>query len=60
MNGYVYCTECYYFRLCDEHKPYCIYENKCDINDPEDSKQLKYRPYYEKLKLDGKNIINKA
>ena len=47
LDEYVYCTNCRYFRLCDEGLPYCMYENKCDINDCEDSKSLKERPYYE-------------
>ena len=48
---YVYCTECKYFRLDDEYTPYCPFEDKCDINDCEDSRQLEERPYYEPLKL---------
>lgn len=44
---HVYCTSCIYFRLCDENKPYCIYENKCDINNCEDSKPYENRPHYE-------------
>ena len=47
LDGYVYCTNCRYFRLCDENLPYCMYENKCNINDCEDSKSPKERPYYE-------------
>ena len=46
-NEYVYCTNCRYFKLCDEGLPYCIHENKCNINDCEDSKTLKERLYYE-------------
>lgn len=42
----VYCVKCKFFRLCDERKPYCIYENECDINDCEDSESIKIRKYY--------------
>lgn len=48
-DTYVYCTNCYNFRLDDEELPYCCYENKCDINDCEDGKTLKEKPYYDKL-----------
>ena len=48
---YVYCTNCRHFRLDDEYIPYCPFEDKCDINDCEDSKTLEDRPYYEPLKL---------
>lgn len=43
----VYCTNCNWFRLCDEGLPYCIFENKCDIKDCEDSKSKEDRPCYE-------------
>ena len=46
-DKHVYCTNCSYFRLCDESKPYCIFENKCDINDYGDSKPISERPYYD-------------
>ena len=46
-NEHVYCTNCIHFRLDDELLPYCMYENKCNINDCEDSKKRKYRPFYE-------------
>ena len=45
-DTYVYCTDCLYFRLDDEGLPYCYNENKCDINDFEDSKPFKNRPCY--------------
>jgi hypothetical protein len=48
-DEHVYCTDCLYFRLDDESKPYCMYENKCNINDCEDSKSFKERPCYEEL-----------
>ena len=51
LDEYVYYTNCRYFRLCDENLPYCMYENKCNINDCEDSKPLKERPYYEPRKV---------
>lgn len=44
---YVYCTHCKYFRVDDEEKPYCPFEDKCDIWDCEDSKDINLRPYYE-------------
>jgi len=37
-NNHVYCTDCINFRLDDEELPYCCYEDKCDINDCDDSK----------------------
>lgn len=46
-NEYVYCTNCINFRLDDEGIPYCYYENECNINNCEDSMQLKHRPHYE-------------
>lgn len=45
-NEHVYCTDCYYFRLCDENLPYCMYEDKCNINNCEDSKSREERPHY--------------
>jgi len=45
-NTYVYCTNCIYFRLDDEGIPYCPFEDKCNINDCEDSKLFKERPKY--------------
>lgn len=46
-NEHVYCINCFYFRLDDEELPYCVYEDKCDINNCEDSRPCKERPYYE-------------
>ena len=46
-DAYVFCTKCAHFRLCDESLPYCMYENKCDINDCDDGKLFKDRPYFE-------------
>lgn len=46
INNMVYCTDCFYFRLDDESLPYCIFENKCDINNCEDSKHREDRPFY--------------
>lgn len=43
---HVYCTHCLYFRLDDEKLSYCIYEDKCDINNCDDSMAFKYRPCY--------------
>jgi hypothetical protein len=45
-DTHVYCTDCTNFRLCDEEIPYCVFEDKCDINDCEDSKAFIYRPYF--------------
>jgi len=54
MDKYVNCTNCKFFRLCDEGLPYCCYENDCNINDCEDSKTLKERPFYrENVKIKG-------
>ena len=49
---HVYCTHCKHFRLDDEKIPYCPWENRCDINNCEDSKPFSERPYYEKRKED--------
>lgn len=49
LDTHVYCTDCVNFRLCDEGLPYCMYENKCNINGCEDSKPLNERPYYEEI-----------
>jgi hypothetical protein len=46
-DKHVYCTDCKHFRLCDENIPYCIYEDKCDINNPEDSISYICRSYFE-------------
>ncbi len=46
-NQHVYCTDCFNFRLCDEEKPYCIYEDKCNINDCDDGKPFNERPCFE-------------
>ncbi len=51
-NQQVYCTNCFNFRLCDEGLPYCIHENKCDINDCDDSKAFKERPHFESYTKD--------
>lgn len=44
---YVYCTDCVHFRI-QHDTPDCEYEDRCDISDCEDSKMIKYRPFYEK------------
>ena len=46
-NTHVYCTNCEYFRLDDESKPYCPFEGECDIWDCNDSKPFIQRPKYE-------------
>ena len=46
INQHVYCTDCKWFRLCDEGLPYCPFEGECDINDYEDSRKLLDRPCY--------------
>ena len=43
---HVYCTDCINFKMCDEELPYCKHENKCNINDCEDSRPFEDRPYY--------------
>lgn len=43
----VFCSDCYYFRLDDERKPYCPFENSCDINDWEKAKLKSQRPKFE-------------
>ena len=45
-DTHVYCTHCLYFRLDDKDKPYCPFEDKCDICDCEDSKPYSERPMY--------------
>lgn len=49
-NTYVYCTNCINFRLCDEGLPYCAFEDKCEINNCEDSMAFMYRPFYKRRK----------
>ena len=46
QNDYVYCTNCEHFRLTVDY-PHCTFENRCNIYDPEDSKILSERPFYE-------------
>lgn len=46
-NTHVYCTNCIHFRLDDKEIPYCPFEDKCDINDCEDSRPFNERLYYE-------------
>lgn len=48
---YIYCTNCYYFKMYDEDTPYCMYKDRCDIIDCEDSKDRKYRPFYRRDKI---------
>lgn len=50
-NLCVYCTNCIHFRLDDEDLPYCMHEDKCNINDCEDSKPIKERPFYEEKNI---------
>lgn len=49
-DQHVYCTLCKHFRCDDEYKPYCAFENECDIWDCEDSKPYYLRPMYKELK----------
>ena len=50
-NTHVYCTDCEYFRLCDEGIPYCaLPSDKCSVNDCEDSKPFRERPMYKERK----------
>ena len=46
-DKHVYCTDCINFRLCDENIPYCMFENDCDINNPEDSVAYSIRKHFE-------------
>lgn len=46
FNKQVYCTDCEYFRLDDEYLPYCPFDDKCDICDCEDSKDINRRLHY--------------
>ena len=59
---HVYCTDCLHFRLCDEGIPYCPYENKCSINNCDDSEPFYVRPYYEKYidkMTEGENNVRR-
>ena len=51
-DTYVYCTYCKHFRLDDEEIPYCPWEDRCDINNYEDSRPYGERPFYEERKED--------
>ena len=53
---HVYCTDCWYFRLCDENIPYCVHENECNIDDCYDNKPITERPKYEEELKHGKKI----
>ncbi|CAB1251615.1 protein of unknown function [Ruminococcaceae bacterium BL-6] len=48
-TDYVYCTHCKNFRIDDEDKPYCPYEDECDIWDCEDSRRYAERPKYKPI-----------
>ena len=57
----MYCTHCIYFSLDDKEIPYCIWENKCDINDCNDSRPFSERPHYEeKLSILSVDIEKKG
>lgn len=43
---HVYCTNCIHLHMSDEDVPYCPFEDKCDITDFEDSKDIEKRPCY--------------
>lgn len=45
-DEYVYCTHCEWLRFCDEDIPYCPFEDKCDIEDCDDSKSITIRTSY--------------
>jgi hypothetical protein len=51
----VYCTNCEHFRLDDEEKPYCHFEDICDIEDCKNSKSYLERPMYEERSLNDSN-----
>lgn len=46
----VYCTDCIFFKIAkmgkDEFVPKCKHESKCCLDDCEDSKSIKERPFY--------------
>lgn len=44
----VKCVDCTFFRLDDELIPYCLYENECNIENPEDDDYLENRPCFNK------------
>lgn len=46
LQQHVYCTQCTYFRIDDEERPYCYHSNECDIGNCEDSMALSERPCY--------------
>ena len=46
INLHVYCTDCIHLHLTQEDVPYCPFEDKCDIEDFEDSKDVVKRPHY--------------
>jgi hypothetical protein len=50
-DEHVYCTDCVNFILDDDNTPYCEYENKCNIQYPEDSVPYKDRSYFEQKEL---------
>lgn len=46
-DTHVYCTHCKWFRIDEEEVPYCYWETRCSIEDPEDSMRFEDRPCYE-------------
>ena len=52
-KGQVYCTNCIHFKLFDEKIPYCIHEDKCDIENCEDSAPIEDRPFYKQINTDN-------
>ncbi|GEM_PF-3130382 len=46
-DAHVYCANCQNFRTDDKDKPYCPFEDECDIWNCEDSRPFKERPRYE-------------
>ena len=47
LDEHVYCIRCWNFRLWDEQIPYCMYEDKCELRNCEDSMPFSFRPFYE-------------
>lgn len=43
LNRHVYCTACEYLKITEEECK-CLYADKCNLNDPEDSMQRRDRP----------------
>lgn len=51
LDQHVYCTACQNYGCTlmdnDEYELHCKHKDECDFYDPEDSKPLRERPFYE-------------